>query len=218
MTPSTVSMTLIQESYDPDGRFNEYIFSNNVLISVKPALKLIYNQLVKLPSFIEAGSKKIIMVHGIHGNKDFSLHHNVLITNYTSFEEYYDSIEDIISLRYDEGYDMDVIETFRVRIWNMDNIENKSIKITKISRSVLTNPVHTQKRHIHQITPLKTSGKNINSFLTMDIETMSDNNNTQIPVLISLYGCDMSKYFVLRPRADLSSYHPRWGWRRIIKI
>lgn len=159
---------------------------------------------MKLPSFINFGSKKIIMVHGIINNKEYSLHHNVLINNDTTFEEYYETIEDIISLRYDEGYDMDVIELFKIRIWNMDNIENKNIKITKMSRSV--SPIMIQKREIHHISPLKNIPKNTKGFLTMDIETMSkDNNNSQIPVLITLQTQNLSQQFLIDDNLNINN-------------
>ena len=34
----------------------------------------------------------------------------------------YKKIENILVSRYDEGYDIDVIPVFRVKVWNMDNM------------------------------------------------------------------------------------------------
>lgn len=51
-------MTLIEEKYDSEGRFHEYVFTNDNLIPVKPALRLIYKRLTHLSSFIESGNKK----------------------------------------------------------------------------------------------------------------------------------------------------------------
>nr|WVH38182.1 DNA polymerase [Lenzites betulinus] len=208
-------MTLIEEKYDSEGRFHEYVFTNDNLIPVKPALRLIYKRLTHLSSFIESGNKKIIMVHGIIDNKDFSLHHNVLIENDTLFEDYYSEIEDIIQVRYDEFYDIDAIQLFRIRIWNMDNIENQHIKITQVARkpyqaiqkrdyhpSINKHPIKIQKRGIHHITPLKYSSKHIEGFLAMDIETISNDTKSQIPILISLYGCNISKYFIIDNHLD----------------
>lgn len=207
-------MTLIEEKYDSEGRFHEYVFSNDNLIPIKPALRLIYSRLTHLPSFIESGNKKIIMVHGIIDNKDFSLHHNILIENGTLFEDYYSEIEDIIQVRYDEFYDIDAIQLFRIRIWNMDNIENQHIKITQVARKPYPyrnyqmiqkrnyQPIKIQKRSIHHITPLKYSSKHIEGFLAMDIETISNDTKSQIPILISLYGCNISKYFIINDHLD----------------
>ena len=69
---------------------------------------------------------------------------------------------------------MDIIETFKIRIWNMDKIENEKIKITKVSRLPVSNPFNSiQKRDIPHISPLKNKVKNISNFLCMDIETIS---------------------------------------------
>ena len=52
-----------------------------------------------------------------------------------------------------------------------------------------------QKRQIYQIIPLKNNIENTKGFLTMDIETIININNSQIPILITLAG--FKKHFLV---------------------
>lgn len=86
------------------------------------------------------------MVHPvIEYGTEYSLHHNILINNNTTFDQYYKKIENIIVSRYDEGYDINVIPVFRIKVWNMDNMMNKHIRITKNARVIL-NPMDQQQK------------------------------------------------------------------------
>lgn len=62
---------------------------------------------------------------------EFSFHHNVLVTNDTLFIEYYNQVKDRLNQYYEDGYPVDVIPTFKVRVWNMDMLENSNIKINQ---------------------------------------------------------------------------------------
>jgi len=70
-------------------------------------------------------------------NETFNLHHNILIKNNNTFEEYWDKIKDIIMDRYEEGYAIEGIPMVEINVWNMD--PNKKIKITRVAgRNVMT--------------------------------------------------------------------------------
>lgn len=119
----TKKMNVVNYSYDDVGRFQEYLITNNSLLGIKEALENIYSILSITKSFTNFGYTKVIMIHAVlEDNKEYSLHHNILITNNTTFDQYYKKIENILVSRYDEGYDIDVIPVFRVKVWNMDNM------------------------------------------------------------------------------------------------
>jgi len=55
----------------------------------------------------------------------------VLINNNTTFESYFKEVKNYIENTYGEyGYNVDIIPTFKIRVFNMDLIKNKTIKIT----------------------------------------------------------------------------------------
>lgn len=62
------------------------------------------------------------------------LHHNVLITNNTTFNEYYDLVRDHIidhhsNLRYE--FDVESIPVFEVLVWIVDDLRNQHINLSK---------------------------------------------------------------------------------------
>ena len=55
------------------------------------------------------------------------------------YEDYYNSVKDIVSTRYDNtGYVSDFIEEFKVIVWNMDHLNNKHIKVTRNANKGVT--------------------------------------------------------------------------------
>jgi hypothetical protein len=152
-------------------------------------------------TFINFGKYKVIIVSAIVDGEEFNYHHNILITNNTSFEQYYNKVKDILATHFNEGYQIDVVETFKILVWNMDEFANKNIKIT--SSTVKNKPgIHSNKTQIRgmqtssiinknnlsltHFTPLKDEIITPKPFATMDIETM-EFNSKQIPVAISIY-------------------------------
>lgn len=96
--------------------------------------------------FLNFGKHKVIIITAIINGEQFSFHHNILITNNTTFEEYYNLVKDIIVSNYDEGYPVDVIPLFRVMVWNMDHIRNNKIKLTSKAKSASSfKPVQSSK-------------------------------------------------------------------------
>jgi hypothetical protein len=98
------------------------------------------------------------------------------------------TIGDNPSLEY--GYSVEVIEYYKVKVWNLDLMKNAKIKLSnkgKIDllgyRSFSTSPNCLAKKGNISISPIKVD-KSTNSFATIDIETM-DINGMQLPVVIS---------------------------------
>lgn len=127
-------------------------------------------------------------------------------------------MESLITTNYDDGYPLEVINEFKVRVWNMNEVNNKNIKQTKNAMYIrnkspksLDKPLKVSKisskpsnkrsystKIIHkQITPLTTPKSLVlQPFMTLDIETMELNQN-QIPVLITTHQLNESKYFLI---------------------
>ena len=81
--------------------------------------------------FLKFGEFKIIFVNGRVKNTTFNLHHNVLIKNDTSFNVYWNKIEDALESITEKGYTVLGVPIIEINVWNMDLYANKKIKITK---------------------------------------------------------------------------------------
>lgn len=104
---------------------NEYLYNRNEV------LQAIFNTLKDNEEFLNFGSKKVIFTTAMINDTEFSFHHNVLITNDTLFIEYYNEVKDKLNQYYEEGYPVDIIPVFKIRVWNMNMIENTKIKINQ---------------------------------------------------------------------------------------
>jgi hypothetical protein len=164
-------------------------------------------------TFKNFGKYKVIIVSAMIDGEEFNYHHNILITNNTSFDQYYNKVKDIIATHFNEGYQIDTVQLFKILVWNMDSLSNKNIKITSSTIKNYKPGTQNNKIKIRGIHSSSIINKNINlnlnpltllkkehllkDFATMDIETMIYNNK-QIPVAISIYlsnlGC---KIFLL---------------------
>jgi hypothetical protein len=114
-TESPISILSI--SHHEKGRFLVYILNNNLLQAHKEVLRSIYLTLMTNKRFLSFGKKKVIIITALtNDGGEFSYHHNVLLTNDTSFEEYYDSVKEIINTNYEHGYQMDVVPRFKIRV------------------------------------------------------------------------------------------------------
>lgn len=159
-------------------------------------------------TFKNFGKYKVIIVSAIVDNVEFNYHHNILLTNNTSFDQYYEKVKDIIATHFHKGYQMDIVNSFKIIVWNMDKIANKKIKITSTTvknykpgfqYSKAYNKSITQRRqsrgfhtcltltqYLTHFTPISNNIPNIvNLFATMDIETM-EYRGSQIPVAITI--------------------------------
>jgi len=142
ITSDDISMS--KAIYTESGRYLKYIAINNKLLTVEDLLRLVYNRLLTDSTFRNFGEKKVIMISaktnltceaGLHRlTGEPCLHPNVLITNTTTFEDYYSRVKIYIknellddSLGYGE-----VVITLNIKIWNLDKlIDSKPIVINK---------------------------------------------------------------------------------------
>jgi hypothetical protein len=207
-------LQLVSLSYDNSGRYLVYTYANNKLKNSKDVLHGIYTSLMNNDRFINFGFNKIIIVSVIIHSQEYSFHHNVLINNNTTFEDYYNQVAEYIDIHYDSDYvdgsafGVDIIPGFKVKVWNMDNYLNKKIKITKTSNNVKYNINKLQRRSYstlskNAIKPIKNNIVTgiIQPISTMDIETIEYKGN-QIPIAVSLayqdsYNQVMGKLFLI---------------------
>jgi hypothetical protein len=101
--------------------------------------------------FILFGFNKVIITSSVINHNEFSFHLNVLITNNTTFDEYYNQVIDYIDLYYDSGNSngINIIPAFKVKVWNMDNYLNKSIKFTRDNKNKNKTKKKTKKKLFH---------------------------------------------------------------------
>ena len=199
------AMTVKLKNSDDDMRFKEYYVDNNHLLESYDALNFMYNKLMNTVDFLEFGETKVLMVLIIIEGKTYSYHQNVVIDNNTTFEQYYSKVEEHIRTKFDDGYGIDIINTFIVRVWDITDLRNANIKQTKDARVLVKKPrdfrapitlTPNQIRYIstniskaangNYIKPLNSKASKVKPFYTMDIETMKSNNGDQVPVFISL--------------------------------
>ena len=124
-------VTLIRISKNTLGRNINFVLSNDKLLEKKDLFYQIYHFLMNNKDFLDFGEHKVIIVNGRIKNDTFNLHHNILLKNNTTFEEYWNKIEDFLENNYDEGYAINGIPMIEINVWNMDLYANKKIKITK---------------------------------------------------------------------------------------
>jgi hypothetical protein len=184
-------------------RYMKFIFTNNLLLDNHEILKPIYNYLMSDETFINFGYYKVIIITMVNEDENFQLHHNVLITNDTPFEKYYEKVEKHIKYSYDEGSTagVSVFKLFEVLVWNMDDLKNKHIKITSDARHVFEKKNIIQnvnkKRHYHNyIKPLKHNKVEIKNFATLDVETINYK-GWQQPISICLTWSKETKLFII---------------------
>ena len=118
-------ITMSKAIYEESGRYIRYTVVNNKSLEVKELLRLVYNRLITDSSFRKFGEKKVIIINATTNlSGEEGLHPNVLITNTTTFEDYYSRVINYIN--YQLIYDnYEVIETLNIKIWNLDLLTNK---------------------------------------------------------------------------------------------
>jgi hypothetical protein len=188
------SLKLISVTYTQSGRYLIYHFHNSALKSNRDVLFNLYTSLMNNDRFINFGFNKVIITSGVIHSSEYSFHHNVLLTNKTTFNEYYNQVIDYIDLHYDldNNFGLDVIPAFKVKVWNMDNYLNKKIKINtgqlNNKSSILSG---SQKRGYSTMNSNISPLQNIiatgvyEPISAMDIETI-DYNGNQIPISLTL--------------------------------
>jgi hypothetical protein len=94
----------------------QYSLINDHLLSHKDVLSAIYNTLMNDDTFINFGKYKVIIVSAIVDDQEFNYHHNILLTNNTTFDQYYEKVKDIIATHFNDGYQVDVVNSFKITV------------------------------------------------------------------------------------------------------
>ena len=196
-------LTLVRVKYNPKMKYLELKYCNNHLLEQYKALKELHKSLFGSEEFLKLGYHKVILVMAIIGKQTFSFHHNILINNNTTFERYYDQIKDNIENLHDNGYEINKVNKFKVLVTNADSNTydtNSKTKITKDATGAVTSLPTTlgqiRKMSTNCITPTTKKDLRKKLFYTMDIETISMDNGVQIPVMLTLAGRNIEKYFL----------------------
>lgn len=129
-------LNILVTEYSKSNRFLEFTLLNNQLYDHYNIFLAIYKTLFNNEIFINFGNKKVIITRGSYNGKEYTMHHNILVDNNTTYQEFYDLIKDIIQEHYEYGYPVFTLDYFKVRVWNMDELQNKHIKITKNSINI----------------------------------------------------------------------------------
>jgi hypothetical protein len=72
--------------------------------------------LITNKDFLDFGEYKVIIVNGILRDEIFNLHHNILIKNDTTFDDYWNEIENILENVYEEGYAIEGIPMIEINV------------------------------------------------------------------------------------------------------
>jgi len=133
------------------------------------------------------------------GSNEYNFHHNVLIDSTTTFNQYYNEVGDFVNHKLEHGYGSEVIESYKVKVWNLDTMKNSKIKLYNKGKIDFLGyrKYSTFINRKAVIAPIKPDSI-INKLATMDIETMNINGN-QIPVAISTCNSKLAKLFVIDP-------------------
>ena len=184
---------------------------NPDLESHRNLLEGIFNAVTTHEAFINFGNFKSIIVSAVmykemgnitsSGSSEFNIHHNVLINSTTTFNQYFNEISEFVNSNLEHGYGYEVIEYYKVKVWNLDLMKNAKIKIHNKGqiemlgyRKYSTLVPKSSNKNI-SINPIKVD-KEKNNFATMDLETMNVN-GIQTPVAISTCNSTSSKVFVI---------------------
>ena len=189
-------LTLSKEEFHPNGKYLEITLKNKHLLGYKELASCVYNTVFNLESFKNFGENKIMIISAYNDETEFNYHPNILINNSTTFENYYSAIKEFISDR-EYSYGASVVFVLTVRIWNVDNLKNRKIKVTKdavnkISFNIVKRQYSTSARYT--IKPLTRKFKE-KSFATVDIETV-EINGIQVPLLIGICTQEVKQFLL----------------------
>lgn len=189
-------VTVYLHEYDKGLRCLTLNIINPDLYNHRDLLEGIFNAVTTHEAFINFGNFKSIILSAVmikeitftiggHPSLEYNLHHNVLLTPTTTFNQYYNEVGEIVNNKLDYGYSYETIEYYKVKVWNLDLMKNSKIKLHNKGKIDFLGyrSYSTKAKSSVAITPINVD-KTTNSFATLDIETMNIN-GIQIPVAIS---------------------------------
>jgi hypothetical protein len=182
---------IITKKYDENRKCYRVFYLNLKNLDERENLFEIF-KLVKYDPELKSFSKdKIVIASVIADDTQFNLHPNILIKENNTFEEYFLEAIKHVKTRSKGGYHIDAIDSVHLYIWPADKtfktpnrplLLKNSLDLGK--RSFSTSPYINKNKQF--IKPLNKTSKNINNFIAMDIETVSNENNEQLPIAITL--------------------------------
>lgn len=180
-----------------------FYLSNISLLEGETLFREIYNSIFSSKEFINFGNTKIIILYAITPSQTFTLHCNVLVTNNTTYETYYQLIKDKINYIYEtDNYELDVFTLFEMHVWNIDHVKNKNIKITSSAlnkRMFSTSAKSLASLKCPTIAPIPVDNHETvaTPIGTLDLETINLN-GVQECICISFYNKELgSKLFLI---------------------
>ena len=187
------------------GRFLIVTLQNLHLLTGREFLEALYRTIMESSEINSFAPNKIIITASLNGREERSVHHNVLLKSNSTFEDYYNQVKDVFE-NISHGYNTEDMMTFyKVRIWNLDHLENKNIVFNHQfkSSSVKKIKISNVRGYITSsyIKPFKVRNTDLNTpakfISTMDIETISYK-GVQTPIVISVaYNANRSNLFLI---------------------
>ncbi len=189
-----------------------YIFANLEVISEVPKdyFKELFYCLVTNDDFTNFSKNKLVLLRVLTSDaKVYSIHHNILINEFTTFEDYWHECKDKIHHFLEMYIPLEELIYFDYLVLDIDKEMNNNPLLKLISTPEKatyehgliirgTHPLMKVARPYNRIKPIKLSRgiktinplnriqKHINRFACIDIETVSID-NVQYPVCISFY-------------------------------
>lgn len=118
---------------------------NSELLSGKDMMESLFYTLQNNPYFTSFGSYRVMFPVAFMDESEYAYHRNVVITNETTFEDYWSRVKHYVNEVYisgEYGYSHSVVNHFEVLVWNMDSLLNKHITVHKECNTVVTNIVN----------------------------------------------------------------------------
>ncbi len=190
-----------------------YLFGNLGLISENPIdfFKELFYSLVTNDDFNTFSKHKLVMLRILNTDASvFTIHHNILINEFTTFEDYYEECKEEIFKLLESYLSLEDIVYIDFLVLNIEKemISNPMLKLIssddkatfehgliirgkhplmKVKRPFKKiRPIKLNIRQVHLIKPITIKQKHIHRFACIDIETVSID-NIQYPVAISFY-------------------------------
>jgi hypothetical protein len=198
---------------------------NNNNLEGENLFKGIYTTLMNNKTFLNFGFQKIIILTVVlFSDSEHNLHSNILISNDTTFGEYYSTISHELdkynNLQY--GYHNETISRYVMLAWNVDNKNNLNIKQTyttnKLNKTNRNYSTINRKWFKGLINPISLYNKKgilkqqqIKPIFTMDLETVYlESEKSEVVIAISSCGINKgvleNKIFLIDLNLLLSDY------------
>jgi hypothetical protein len=193
-----LGLEILEYEYNKNRDILNIKLKNSLMLPYYKLLPNIYLTLATFEEFNTFSENKIFISSGqtIYGNY-FMLHNNFLINKNTTLLHFYEDFTPNYNHLSLTNYAINDITIILIKVFNLDDIKNKHIKLnskpTTQSRAnehqirrYSTTAKHPITKTLNYITPLKSKlNINLSTIISMDIETIQFNDDIQIPILIT---------------------------------